>query len=210
MKWRQSSNIVRLNRWRRKRGWKRKAKGAPQFADKILKAETRKRDLKTGAVVMFGTFVIGLIAVLLLPQVFPENVGDEAVQSILTVADFHEANDPSQPQMALCGSGVRQTCVVDGDTIWLRGEKIRVADIDTPEVGQPKCDYEYQLGMRATYRLRDLLNEGPFSVERIGSRDEDGYGRKLRVLTRNGRSIGDMLVSEGLARTWSGRREPWC
>lgn len=112
--------------------------------------------------------------------------------------------------MELCGSGQRYSCVVDGDTIWLRGEKIRVADIDTPEIGTPGCDYEYQLGMRATYTLRDLLNAGPFSVERIGSRDQDGYGRSLRVLTRNGQSIGDMLVSKGLATTWTGRREPWC
>ena len=33
-------------------------------------------------------------------------------------------------------------------------------------------------------------------------RDEDRYGRKLRVVVRNGRSLGDQLVSEGLARTW--------
>jgi endonuclease YncB( thermonuclease family) len=30
------------------------------------------------------------------------------------------------------------------------------------------------------------------------------------VLVRDGRSLGDILVSEGLARTWSGRRQPWC
>jgi len=28
-------------------------------------------------------------------------------------------------------------------------------------------------------------------------RDEDRYGRKLRVVVRNGRSLGDQLVSEG-------------
>ena len=55
-----------------------------------------------------------------------------------------------------------------------------------------------------------LLNEGPFDVVPIGDRDEDSYGRKLRVLTRSGHAIGDRLVSEGLARTWTGRREPWC
>ena len=64
--------------------------------------------------------------------------------------------------------------------------------------------------MQATYRLRDLLNEGPFSLEQIGFRDEDKYGRKVRVLARDGASIGDILVAEGLARTWTGRREPWC
>ncbi|WP_345719702.1 thermonuclease family protein [Qipengyuania xiapuensis] len=120
------------------------------------------------------------------------------------------SGDPAQPYLELCGDGPRRNCVVDGDTLWLNGDKIRVADIDTPEIGSPQCDYEYDLGMQATYRFRDLLNEGPFAVQGIGERDSDQYGRKLRVITRNGRSIGDMLVSEGLARTWTGRREPWC
>lgn len=115
----------------------------------------------------------------------------------------------SSPHFELCGM-VRKTCVVDGDTFWLDGVKIRIADIDTPEISEPKCDSEYELGMKATYRLRDLLNEGPFELSSIGSRDEDRHGRKLRIVVRNGRSLGDQLVSEGLARTWSGRREPWC
>lgn len=110
---------------------------------------------------------------------------------------------------AVCGM-VRRTCVVDGDTIWLDGVKIRIADIDTPEISQPRCDYEYDLGIKARDRLVVLLNQGEFSAVPIGNRDEDQYGRKLRVLMRDGRSIGDRLVAEGLARTWSGRREPWC
>ena len=110
---------------------------------------------------------------------------------------------------SVCGM-VRRTCVVDGDTIWLEGVKIRIADIDTPEISQPRCDIEYDLGIRARDRLVVLLNQGEFSAVPIGNRDEDQYGRKLRVLIRDGRSIGDQLVAEGLARTWSGRREPWC
>lgn len=115
----------------------------------------------------------------------------------------------TSPQFELCGM-VRQTCVVDGDTFWLEGRKIRIADIDTPEVGEPKCDSEYALGMRATHRLRDLLNAGPFELQSIPGRGKDRYGRDLRVVVRKGRSLGDQLVREGLARTWSGRREPWC
>jgi micrococcal nuclease len=115
----------------------------------------------------------------------------------------------TSPRFELCGI-TRRTCVVDGDTFWLEGEKIRIADIDTPEISEPKCDSEYQLGMKATYRLRDLLNEGAFEVRPIGNRDEDRFGRKLRVIVRHGQSLGDQLVSEGLARTWTGRREPWC
>jgi len=114
-----------------------------------------------------------------------------------------------QISFAICGAR-RKTCVVDGDTIWLDGIKIRVADIDTPEVKTPKCAAEKALADRATSRLTDLLNEGSFEVLPLGSRDADRYGRKLRVLVRDGRSLGDQLVTEGLARTWSGRREPWC
>lgn len=110
---------------------------------------------------------------------------------------------------AVCGA-IRQTCVVDGDTLWLEGVKIRIADIDTPEISTPRCDSEYALGIQARDRLLDLLNEGEFGVQAIGTRDEDQYGRKLRVITRGGRSLGDQLVSEGLARTWTGHREPWC
>lgn len=109
----------------------------------------------------------------------------------------------------VCGT-IRQTCVVDGDTIWLEGVKIRIADIDTPEISSPRCEGEYELGIRARDRLVVLLNAGAFVVQPIGGRDEDRYGRKLRVIVRSGSSLGDQLVAEGLARTWTGRREPWC
>ena len=123
-------------------------------------------------------------------------------------ASFAQAS-AAGPDFTICGMAQR-TCVVDGDTFWLEGIKIRIADIDTPEISEPRCDAEYALGIRARDRLRDLLNEGPFDVRSIGSRDEDQYGRKLRIVIRNGSSLGDRLVAEGLARTWTGRREPWC
>ena len=108
-----------------------------------------------------------------------------------------------------CGGPIRTTCVVDGDTIWLEGEKIRIADVNTPEVSRPDCSAERALGERATSRLTSLLNEGGFSLERI-DRDEDRFGRKLRVVTRNGESLGTKLVAEGLADTWTGSRRSWC
>ncbi|RST87295.1 thermonuclease family protein [Aquibium carbonis] len=109
----------------------------------------------------------------------------------------------------ICGSGARIDCVVDGDTIWLGGTKIRLADINTPEVSSPQCAAERRLGERATLRLQALLNDGPFELRAAG-RDEDRYGRKLRTLHRGGQSLGDVLVAEGLAHPWNGRRESWC
>lgn len=108
--------------------------------------------------------------------------------------------------LAVCSPGPRNHCVHDGDTVWLEGEKIRLQDIDTPEL-DGKCDYERRLAIRARNRLVALLNEGPFEIRRSGT---DRYGRTLAVIYRGGRSVGDRLVAEGLARTWSGRREPWC
>ena len=105
------------------------------------------------------------------------------------------------------GEAVR---VIDGDTFDFGGMRVRVADIDTPET-EGRCAYETQLAARATRRMRALLGEGPFELHRPpNGRDEDRYGRKLRIVTRGGRSLGDQLVAEGLARTWTGRREPWC
>lgn len=100
--------------------------------------------------------------------------------------------------------------MVDGDTFWFNGERIRVADIDTPETHPPRCAAEAELGDRATQRLHELLNAGPFSLEAPLFRDEDKYERKLRVVTRNGESLGSQLVEEGLARQWTGSRQPWC
>lgn len=100
--------------------------------------------------------------------------------------------------------------VVDGDTFWHGGDKIRIADIDTPETHPPRCAYEAQLGAEATQRLDELLAEGPFELRPTGGRDVDRYGRKLRLVVRDGRSLGGVLVAEGLARPWTGRREPWC
>lgn len=128
--------------------------------------------------------------------------GRWAVQSDQTAASF-------TVHMDLCGQE-RVSCVVDGDTVWLEGVKIRLADIDAPEVGRPKCASEKALGDKATQRLISLMNEGRFDVVPAGANDADRYGRKLRIFVRGGRSLGDQLVAEGLAREWTGRREPWC
>lgn len=117
--------------------------------------------------------------------------------------------DRESARFDICVGRTRVTCVVDGDTIWYRGAKIRIADINTPEVSQPGCAREAELGAAATQRMRALLNEGPFSLEPV-DRDRDRYGRLLRTVTRDGASLGAVLVDEGLAEEWQGRRREWC
>jgi micrococcal nuclease len=50
---------------------------------------------------------------------------------------------------ALCAPGPRTTCVVDGDTFWLSGEKIRIADINAPETHGAGCPSEQARGGRS-------------------------------------------------------------
>lgn len=109
----------------------------------------------------------------------------------------------------LCHTGGGSNCVVDGDTIWFRGQDIRIADIDAPETHEPRCASELALGNRATARLYELVNSGEVTLTPI-DRDEDSYGRKLRIVQVNGNSVGDTLVGEGLARWYQGGRRSWC
>ena len=127
----------------------------------------------------------------------------------VTSAQPSSSASSASEAFSICGSGHRITCVVDGDTFWLRGQKIRIADIDTPELSPPRCERERERGLAAKQRLLDILNSGPLSFKTT-ARDEDRFGRKLRIVYRERRSVGDILVAEGLARKWEGSRRSWC
>ena len=132
-----------------------------------------------------------------------------ALLSGVLLAEPKGQRAPEQRRFGLCHGGGGGNCVVDGDTFWMNGAKVRIADIDTPETHPPHCAEEARLGEAATDRLRTLLNAGPVTLVSVG-RDVDRYGRRLRIIERDGRSLGAVLVAEGLARRWEGRRRPWC
>lgn len=131
-----------------------------------------------------------------------------AIGILASVASAQPSSSASEA-FSICGSGKHVNCVVDGDTFWFRGEKIRIADIDTPELSPPRCERERELGIAAKQRLLDILNSGPVTFKTT-ARDEDRFGRKLRIVYRDRRSVGDILVAEGLARKWGGSRRGWC
>lgn len=118
--------------------------------------------------------------------------------------------DHEEARFHPCSARHHVDCVVDGDTIHYHGDKIRLTDINAPEISDPACDYELTLGERARDRLTELLNAGRFSLVPLPDRDTDVYHRKLRMITRGGRSLGEVLVAEGLAERWVGFRRDWC
>jgi micrococcal nuclease len=101
------------------------------------------------------------------------------------------------------------TDVHDGDTItvdldlgfhiWVRGEHIRLAGLDAPELeGETK-----QQGEAAGKFLRDQLLNKTVIVQTIkapnGSDKQEKYGRYLGVIWLDGININDLLVSKGYA-----------
>lgn len=80
-------------------------------------------------------------------------------------------------------------------------------NIDSPEI-EGKCHYERDLAQRSKRRLATLLQG--HRVEILRPDTNNCYGRTLAVIHVDGHDLGDQLVSEGLARTWTGRRQPWC
>jgi endonuclease YncB( thermonuclease family) len=96
-----------------------------------------------------------------------------------------------------------ENCVVDGGTFWYGRRKIQIADIQAPKIKQAKCDDERKLGSLAKKRLWEILNAGEVQLAGVS-------GQNAQVTVGQGRSIGDMLVSEGLARRPSGGKQGWC
>lgn len=135
--------------------------------------------------------------------------GTEDRFPVSSIGDKTRTRQGDARRYPVCSDRTRDNCVVDGDTFHMDGSTIRISDIDAPETHPPRCAREADLGDRATRRLSQLLSAGSFQLVRA-DRDLDKYGRQLRVVIRDGRSIGRMLVAEGLARRWNGKRRPWC
>lgn len=105
--------------------------------------------------------------------------------------------------------------VHDGDTIRCGAERIRISDIDAPELpGSPRCD-PYRIrqlersrnpawcdtakGQQARDALRAFLATGPVMIHRLRT---DSYGRTLALVSVRGIDAGVMLRKAGLARRW--------
>jgi endonuclease YncB( thermonuclease family) len=149
--------------------------------------------------------VLGAIAGLAIQAIFDPGLTDELKSTNLYVA----VSSIGKP-FGLCGTGFQADCVIDGNTIDYKGQLIRMADYDSPEFSEPKCPYEKTLGHKAKRRLLEFLNSGPIAVATTGDRDLDRDGRRLRLVTVSGLSVGNYLIGEGLAVPWDGHLHSWC
>jgi len=79
---------------------------------------------------------------------------------------------------------------IDGDTLRMGSERIRLRGIDTPELSEPG-------GQEAKQRLEQLLHDGPI---RIVPHGQDIYGRTVADVFVSGRNVAEVLRQEGYAK----------
>jgi endonuclease YncB( thermonuclease family) len=108
---------------------------------------------------------------------------------------------------SICKGGHRVTCVVDGDTFWIEGEKVRVDGYDSPEMGEPKCARPAAGAVEARDALAELLNSGTVELARTGV---DRYGRTLARVLVDGQDITKAMIGAGHGRRYQRGQQPWC
>lgn len=100
--------------------------------------------------------------------------------------------------------------VVDGDTVdvdidlgfgvWLRGERVRMMGIDTPE-SRTSNEVEKLFGLAAKHRLEELLGEYSVLKTQVAKDGTDMKGKFGRILgdfiDDGGRLITRVLIEEG-------------
>lgn len=103
--------------------------------------------------------------------------------------------------------------VIDGDTLYACGSgcyTVRISNIDTPEMPpRAKCEREAEMARIARIRLATAIEGRTVDLVTRG-RTRDRYGRMLAHVMLGSEDIGETLIAEGIARRWTGRREPWC
>lgn len=87
--------------------------------------------------------------------------------------------------------------VVDGDTIEIHGERIRLSGFDTPE-RNARCG-DTNVYQQAALALADFVAERTVSCMPLGT---DRYQRTVATCSASSVDIGEYMVSQGWGRDW--------
>ncbi|MBX3530836.1 MAG: thermonuclease family protein [Rhizobiaceae bacterium] len=93
--------------------------------------------------------------------------------------------------------------VVDGDTLEIAGQRVRLSGIDAFERDQScrRDNADYACGLEAHRALAALARDGGVSC---AGRTVDRWGRLLAVCEARGRDLNALMVESGWALAWGG------
>lgn len=102
----------------------------------------------------------------------------------------------------------------DGDTCYVTVDgantKIRLLELDTPEISKPKCEQELEWGLRARDFINDKI-ENAQAIEIKTNYELDWFGRTLSYLIIDGEDISAELVRNNLGVVYKkGFKVDWC
>ena len=102
----------------------------------------------------------------------------------------------------------------DGDTCYVMIDgnkaKIRLLELDTPEISKPKCEAELELGLEARDYLNNLIANAS-SVEIKTEYEKDYFGRTLAHLIIDGEDASAKIRSNNLGAIYErGNKKDWC
>lgn len=139
---------------------------------------------------------------MLLPKIMKLN---NATKSILCLGLFvgfvwvATAATATTTTRASSGAFQGRASVIDGDTLEIQGERIRLYGIDAPESAQTCLDANgrtYRCGQRAAFALSDKVGARPVLCEPTG---KDRYGRIVARCSLAGEDLQAWMVRNGHA-----------
>ena len=124
---------------------------------------------------------------------------------------FLGGNSPARFPKGIEAIDLREAHILDGGTVSFGSERIRISNIAAPEIFQPGCRREREVGLKAKERLGQLIASGSSQIEREGT---DASGRTLARVRTDGTDAGQTLLNEGLTlpqgTTSDARLKHWC
>lgn len=111
------------------------------------------------------------------------------------------ASPATEANPAARASLVGTASVIDGDTMDIHGQRIRLHGIDAPESAQTcqRNGRNWRCGREAALALSDRIGRRPVSCVQ---KDIDHYGRIVAACTVGGESLNAWMVREGWAAAY--------
>ena len=98
-------------------------------------------------------------------------------------------------------------CVIDGETIRVGGDTLKIAGMRAPRIRSARCDAEEQRGVKAVEELTALLNSGKVTT---GDQVREPDGQTRTEVLVNGQDVAAAMIAASAAREAGSIPPSWC